>query len=93
MKFTIPTAAISTFAMNVAIMVIMFPKVTGADKLPYYRGGHRNQPDPTPPGCQWEGTAPFCNGQCSEGWRLQAWNNCGNGACCLTGNKVLCCQP
>lgn len=54
---------------------------------------HHTYPDPPPPGCQWKGTAPFCDGQCDSGWRLQAWDRCGDGLCCKTGQKVLCCQP
>ena len=38
----------------------------------------------------WRGTAPFCNGQCQAGETQVATSNCGDGACCWTGHKVLC---
>jgi hypothetical protein len=38
----------------------------------------------------WRGTAPFCNGQCQSGETQIATSNCGDGACCWTGHKVLC---
>ena len=38
----------------------------------------------------WRGTAPFCNGECNPGERQVATSNCGDGACCWSGHKVLC---
>jgi hypothetical protein len=38
----------------------------------------------------WRGTAPFCDGQCNPGETQIATSNCGDGACCWTGQKVLC---
>jgi len=38
----------------------------------------------------WRGTAPFCDGQCLPGEQQIATSNCGDGACCWTGHKVLC---
>jgi hypothetical protein len=38
----------------------------------------------------WYGTAPFCDGQCPPGQTQIATSNCGDGACCWTGHKVLC---
>lgn len=38
----------------------------------------------------WRGTAPFCEGQCLPGEKVIKKSNCGNGACCWTGQKVLC---
>jgi hypothetical protein len=38
----------------------------------------------------WRGTAPFCAGQCLPGEPKLAVSDCGNGACCWTGHKVLC---
>jgi len=38
----------------------------------------------------WRGTAPFCEGQCRAGERQVRTSDCGNGACCVTGHKVLC---
>lgn len=38
----------------------------------------------------WYGTAPFCNGQCPAGQSQIETSQCGNGACCWTGHKVLC---
>lgn len=41
-------------------------------------------------GDTWRGTAPFCDGQCLAGETQIGSNNCGDGACCWTGHKVLC---
>jgi hypothetical protein len=38
----------------------------------------------------WRGTAPFCSGSCQAGETQIATSNCGDGACCWTGHKVLC---
>jgi hypothetical protein len=38
----------------------------------------------------WYGTAPFCNGRCPSGESQIEASQCGNGACCWTGHKVLC---
>jgi hypothetical protein len=38
----------------------------------------------------WRGTAPFCDGQCRAGEREIRRSDCGDGACCVTGSKVLC---
>lgn len=42
--------------------------------------------------CFWEGTAPFCDGQCPLGYVGIRYDSCGDGACCWTGWKVLCCS-
>lgn len=50
-------------------------------------------------GDTWRGTAPFCEGECLRGEQEVRRSNCGDGACCWTGSKVLCrnsaptCQP
>lgn len=46
-----------------------------------------------PPGCHWEGTAPFCAGSCTTGYIEKDRGGCGDGACCVTGIKTLCCTP
>lgn len=38
----------------------------------------------------WRGTAPFCDGSCNPGETQISTSNCGDGACCWTGHKVLC---
>lgn len=38
----------------------------------------------------WRGTAPFCSGKCLPGETQIAKGKCGDGACCWTGQKVLC---
>lgn len=38
----------------------------------------------------WRGTAPFCDGKCLPGETQIKRDDCGNGACCWTGHKVLC---
>ena len=41
----------------------------------------------------WKGTAPFCRGRCSDcgpGDDCVLKNNCGDGAQCWLGRKVLC---
>ncbi|KAH9485620.1 hypothetical protein JR316_0002530 [Psilocybe cubensis] len=44
-----------------------------------------------PNGCHWEGTAPFCAGSCAQGYTEIDRGGCGDGACCITGIKTLCC--
>jgi len=50
----------------------------------------------TPLECtSWYGTAPFCGAHCSQcpdGWRCDT-SDCGDGACCWSGQKVRCCPP
>ncbi|KAI3322303.1 hypothetical protein HD806DRAFT_536768 [Xylariaceae sp. AK1471] len=47
---------------------------------------------PAPAGCYWDGTAPFCAGSCPPGYTEENRGSCGDGACCWTGYKVLCCK-
>ena len=55
--------------------------------------GHMAAEDgPPPPGCYWDGTAPFCAGSCPTGYTEKERGSCGDGACCWTGYKVLCCK-
>lgn len=44
-------------------------------------------------GCYWDGTAPYCAGSCQgPRWEQRGRSNCGNGSCCWTGSKALCCE-
>ncbi|PPQ87317.1 hypothetical protein CVT25_002067 [Psilocybe cyanescens] len=43
-------------------------------------------------GCYWDGSAPFCDGACPSGYREENRGSCGDGACCWTGTKALCCR-
>ncbi|KAF5544861.1 hypothetical protein FNAPI_9300 [Fusarium napiforme] len=43
-------------------------------------------------GCRWEGTAPYCDGECESGWSERGRSQCGDGSCCWTGSKALCCE-
>jgi len=55
--------------------------------------GHNAKEDgPAPTGCYWDGTAPFCAGSCPTGYTEQGRGSCGDGACCWTGYKFLCCK-
>ena len=55
--------------------------------------GHQAEEDgPAPEGCYWDGTAPFCAGSCPRGYTEKGRGSCGDGACCWTGYKVLCCK-
>ncbi|KAM3523821.1 hypothetical protein NHJ13051_004869 [Beauveria bassiana] len=42
--------------------------------------------------CYWEGSAPFCRGECKKGWRETKRDRCGDGNCCATGTKARCCK-
>ncbi|KAH8670409.1 hypothetical protein BGZ60DRAFT_407376 [Tricladium varicosporioides] len=42
--------------------------------------------------CYWEGTAPICKGKCKNGFEEVARTKCGDGQCCVTGSKALCCK-
>lgn len=55
----------------------------------YYDGGSAS---PRIMACYWEGTAPFCNGSCKPGWTTTKHDRCGDGKCCSTGKKALCCR-
>lgn len=55
--------------------------------------GHQAEEDgPAPEGCYWDGTAPFCAGSCPNGYTESGRGSCGDGACCWTGYKFLCCK-
>ncbi|KAL5584508.1 hypothetical protein ACKRZS_003122 [Fusarium odoratissimum] len=43
-------------------------------------------------GCKWSGTAPYCAGECEPGWHERGRSQCGDGSCCWTGSKALCCE-
>ena len=53
--------------------------------------------------CRWDGTAPFCDGECSPGEiqmdrsydqnHVHEQDHTGFGKSCSTGNKVYCCRP
>jgi hypothetical protein len=53
--------------------------------------------------CRWDGTAPFCDGECSPGEiqeertydqnHVLNQDHTGFGEECSTGNKVYCCKP
>lgn len=45
-----------------------------------------------PSGCYWSGTAPFCSPSCDDGYTMTNEDSCGDGHCCLTGHKNLCCK-
>ncbi|PLB43411.1 hypothetical protein P170DRAFT_514631 [Aspergillus steynii IBT 23096] len=42
--------------------------------------------------CVVAGFAPFCRGECPDGYKKKAQDKClGPGPCCITGSKALCC--
>lgn len=41
--------------------------------------------------CAWYDTAPICNAKCPAGIKESRRDFRGNGRCCRTGSKVLCC--
>lgn len=45
-----------------------------------------------PDGCYWSGTAPTCEGECNIGETYCGRSGCGDGKCCASGWKVLCCK-
>ncbi|KAF9562442.1 hypothetical protein CPC08DRAFT_796744 [Agrocybe pediades] len=45
-----------------------------------------------PVGCYWDGTAPYCDGHCSPGYKSHGHDRCGDGFCCWSGIKMLCCK-
>jgi hypothetical protein len=52
-------------------------------------------PTPPPPtSCFWHHTAPICsNSECPSGSvRTGEPSDCGDGKCCATGKKILCCS-
>ena len=45
-----------------------------------------------PSGCYWNGTPGFCVPSCDAPYFESKQDACGDGACCKTGYKVLCCK-
>ena len=43
--------------------------------------------------CYWKGTSPICStsNECPTGFSLVCKDGCGDGKCCVTGVKALCC--
>ena len=50
------------------------------------------QGGPAPSGCYWNGTPGFCVPSCDEPYYETKQDACGDGTCCTTGYKVLCCH-
>ena len=48
-----------------------------------------------PSACFYSGSAPSCEGEpgdcVARGFKFCGYSDCGDGACCTTGRKVLCC--
>ncbi|KAI1195550.1 hypothetical protein F5X97DRAFT_307646 [Nemania serpens] len=44
------------------------------------------------PSCYWSGLSPWCQGSCNDGYDECATDSCGDGACCITGDKKYCCR-
>ena len=42
--------------------------------------------------CAWYGAAPICNAKCPAGTNESRRDSYGDGKCCRTGSKVLCCS-
>ena len=45
-----------------------------------------------PTGCYWNGTPNFCLPSCDAPYFESRQDACGDGECCMTGYKVLCCK-
>ena len=43
--------------------------------------------------CYWKGTSPMCSSSnnCPSGFTMICKDACGDGKCCVTGMKALCC--
>ena len=50
------------------------------------------QGGPAPSGCYWNGIAHYCTPSCDAPYFESKQDACGDGECCLTGYKVLCCH-
>ncbi|KAL2217372.1 hypothetical protein M432DRAFT_617677 [Thermoascus aurantiacus ATCC 26904] len=44
-----------------------------------------------PPGCYWAGKAPMCQEPCPQPLYWCSVDRCGDGKCCTSGMKILCC--
>ena len=73
------------FAAVAVAVAFAHPNVQGGAVAP------RNKGDTEPPGCYWEGTAPFCKGQCKANWKEIVRTKCGDGHSCTSGSKAYCC--
>lgn len=61
---------------------------------PLIMGPHCHiQPGVDESNCYWKGSSPFCvsGDACPYGFSLICKHACGDGKCCWTGNKSLCC--
>ncbi|EFX71925.1 hypothetical protein DAPPUDRAFT_326724 [Daphnia pulex] len=61
---------------------------------PLIMGPHCHiQPGVDQSNCYWKGSSPFCvsGDACPYGFSLICKHACGDGKCCWTGNKSLCC--
>jgi len=86
------------YAIATASMAYAAPSEEGASlklagNIPQTTSGNLIPHDgPAPEGCYWDGTAPFCAGSCPNGYTESNKGSCGDGACCWTGYKSLCCK-
>ena len=90
-----PTVAIASSADASASTAPAATDESAAIKylLTHPPAGHKVAEDgPAPDGCYWDGTAPFCAGSCPPGYEERTRGGCGDGACCITGYKFLCCK-
>jgi len=86
MKFLIVLTAVY------ATVSIASPTESAAFKYLNPAAHQVNEDGPPPPGCYWDGTAPFCAGSCPPDYTQRDLGQCGDGVCCWTGYKVLCCK-
>ncbi|KAF4623302.1 hypothetical protein D9613_002397 [Agrocybe pediades] len=83
---------LSALAAAAAARVATPSAAPNPNSLLHARAEQAIQGLPAPPNCYWDGTAPFCAGACPNGYTEEIRDPYGNGACCWTGLKVLCCR-
>ena len=81
---------IAIFVLAVCSVAVASPTEQGAAANSVLNHGENR---PAPPGCYWDGTAPFCVSEsCRDGYTEAGYSDCGDGGCCWTGHKTLCCK-
>ena len=86
MKFFIVAAALATISHAAPAEDTSATENTALKSADSYGQG-----GPAPSGCYWTGTPDFCVPSCDEGSFETKHDPCGDGPCCMTGFKVLCC--
>nr|CAH0107235.1 unnamed protein product [Daphnia galeata] len=85
---------IFVFSMALVLTSVQSVKEKSSESHPLILGPHCHLPSGVEKSnCYWKGTSPICESgdACPYGFSLICKDSCGDGKCCWTGNKSLCC--